>query len=245
MADHTALLADRARPVAHVDAGLVPYGTAWAWQRDLVERRAADEVADTLLTLEHPRVFTLGKRADSTNILLDDQALASGGYDVYEVDRGGDVTYHGPGQLVAYPILRLGGTRGIVPYVRALEEVGIRTCRHYGYDARAVEGYTGVWVGDEKVMAIGVRVSRHGITHHGLAINVTTNLADFGGIVPCGIEDRGVCSLQSLGADDVTVAECTQVLAGAFAEVFGVTLEATTSEALGLDHAADVRTPTP
>lgn len=218
------LRADSATPMQAVHAGVVAYGTAWEWQRDLVSRRAADQIGDTVLTLEHPRVYTLGKRASRDNVLLSDTELAARGIETYDVDRGGDVTYHGPGQLVAYPILRLRHSKAIVPYVRALEEVGMRVAASYGIDARRVEGASGAWVGDDKLMAIGVRVTADRVTEHGLAINVTTDLADFGGIVPCGITDKGVCSLRSLGVD-TTVEEAVGRLRTAFAEVFGAAVE--------------------
>jgi len=213
------LRADPDRAVAAVHAGTVPYATAWDWQRELVRRRAADEIGDVLLTLEHPRVYTLGRRASRENVLLSDAELAARGIETYDVDRGGDVTYHGPGQLVAYPILRLRDPTSIVPYVRALEEVGIRTAASYGIDAGRLDGFSGAWVGHDKLMAIGVRVTANHVTEHGLALNVTTHLDDFDGIVPCGITDKGVCSLASLGID-TTVDEAVVRLRRAWAEVF-------------------------
>jgi lipoyl(octanoyl) transferase len=217
------LRAEPDTPLAVVRAGAVPYLEAWGWQRELVERRQRREGRDTLLLLEHPRVYTLGKRADRTNVLFDDATLAERGIEVVEVDRGGDVTYHGPGQLVGYPILRLHGTP-VVDYVRALEELLIRAIATFGITAGRSPGYTGVWVGDEKVAAIGVRVAAGGVTSHGFALNVTSDLADFGGIVPCGIADRGVCTLASLGVD-TTVDEVADRVAAAAAEVLRATLE--------------------
>lgn len=225
----------RAEPggrVTVVAAGTVPYGTAWDWQRDLVERRAADAIGDTLLLLEHPRVFTAGKRADAANLVFDAAERARRGIELFDVDRGGDFTYHGPGQLVGYPILKLVGPR-VVDYVRGLEEVCIRALASYGVDAGRVEGYTGAWVGNEKVVAIGVRVSAGYVTQHGFAMNVTTDLDDFAGIVPCGIADRGVASLASLGVD-TTVAEAARRVEAAFAEVFAATLGRATPRELGL-----------
>jgi lipoyl(octanoyl) transferase len=217
-----ALRAAPSTPIAVVRAGTVPYLTAWDWQRALVGRHQAGEGEDVLLLLEHPPVYTLGRRADRRNVLLDDAALTRRGIDVVEVDRGGDVTYHGPGQLVGYPILRLAGTP-VVDYVRALEEVLLRTLAAFDIQGERSPGYTGVWVGDEKVAAIGVRVAAGGITSHGFALNVAPDLDDFGGIVPCGITDRGVCSLRSLGVD-VTTDEVADRLVAAAAEMFGVTL---------------------
>lgn len=226
------LRADPDHPVSVVAAGTVPYGTAWDWQRDLVTRRGADAVGDTLLLLEHPRVFTAGKRADAANLVFDESERARRGIELFAVDRGGDFTYHGPGQLVGYPILKLVGPR-VVDYVRGLEEVGIRALASFGVAGERVPGYTGVWVGDEKVVAIGVRVSAGYVTQHGFALNVTTDLDDFGGIVPCGITDKGVASLASLGVD-TTVDEAASRVEAAFAEVFAATLERATLQDLGL-----------
>lgn len=220
-------------PVLAVHAGTFPYHIAWGWQRDLVARRAADGVPDLLLTLEHTPVFTLGKTADRDNVLWDDAERASRGVELYEVDRGGDVTYHGPGQLVAYPILKLASIRTVVDYVRALEETCVRVAADLGVDAAPVDGYPGVWVGDDKLVAIGARVTR-GVTMHGLAFNVTTDLEHFSGIVPCGIEDRGVCSLASLGVD-ATVPDVLARLRVRFAEVFGCTVEDPRPEDLVLE----------
>lgn len=226
------LRADHAAPVSVVAAGTVPYGTAWDWQRDLVARRAADGIPDTILLLEHPRVFTAGKRADETNLVFDESERARRGIELFHVDRGGDFTYHGPGQLVGYPILKLVGPR-VVDYVRGLEEVCIRALASYGVPAGRVDGYTGVWVGDAKVVAVGVRVSAGYVTQHGFAMNVATDLDDFGGIVPCGIVDRGVTSLAALGVD-TTVEEAAGRVEAAFAQVFGATLERATIQDLEL-----------
>lgn len=230
------LRAEPTTPVTVVDAGAVPYGTAWDWQHDLVARRSEDAVGDTVLLLEHPRVFTAGRRADPANLVFDDDERARRGIELYDVDRGGDFTYHGPGQLVGYPILKLAGL-GVVDYVRALEEILIRAVGSYGIDARRVEGLTGVWVGDEKVAAIGVRVTSRYVTSHGFALNVDTDLSDFTGIVPCGIADRGVCSLASLGVD-TDVATAKERVRAALADVLACTLEDRPADALGLLHEA-------
>jgi lipoyl(octanoyl) transferase len=220
-------------PITVVRAGRVPYLAGWAWQRELVDRRRRDRAADdVLLLLEHPPVYTLGRRADRGNVLFDDATLLARGIEVVPVDRGGDVTYHGPGQLVGYPILQLAGTP-VVDYVRALEEVLIRALARLGVPGERSAGYTGVWVGDEKVAAIGVRVAAGGVTSHGFALNVAPDLDDFAGIVPCGITDRGVCSLASLGVR-VTVDEAADHVVAAAAEVFGVTLDERPLEALAL-----------
>src|SRR5437762_759848 len=181
--------------------GRVPYVEALALQRTLVEQRRAGAIDDVLLLLEHPHVITLGVRGDGgrSHILAGAEALAARGVEIHETGRGGDVTYHGPGQIVGYPILDLKPDRcDVHRYVRDLEEVLIRTASDYGIAGRRIDGLTGVWVGDEKLAAIGVRIARW-ITSHGFALNHTTNLSNFDLIVPCGIADRGVTSLAHLG----------------------------------------------
>jgi len=173
--------------------GLVRYGEALAMQRGLVEERRAGRVPDLLLLLEHPPVITLGVRADGgrANVVASDDRLADLGIEVHETGRGGDVTYHGPGQIVGYPILDLRPDRcDVHKYVRDLENVMIRVCADYGVKAGQVAGLTGTWVGAEKIGAIGIRISRW-ITSHGFAFNVCTDLEHFKLIVPCGIADRG------------------------------------------------------
>lgn len=221
-------------PVLAVHAGLFPYHIAWGWQRDLVARRAAGDIPDVLLTLEHTPVFTAGKSADPDHILWDEDERTRRGIELHEVDRGGDVTYHGPGQLVAYPIIELAGIRNVVDYVHALEETCVRVAADLGVEAAPIEGFPGVWVGDEKLVAIGARVTR-GVTMHGLAFNVTTDLSDFEGIVPCGIPDRGVCSLRSLGVP-TTVSDVLPRFRARFGEVFGCTVELPRPERLALEE---------
>ena len=189
--------------------GRIDYTTALELQRSLVELRKRGEVGDVLLLLEHTPVITLGRNAKTENVLASREQLATRGVEVFECDRGGDVTYHGPGQLVGYPIFNLRGdlrglgptegpqkTLGAVEFVRRLEEVLIRTCADFGIAARQVSGRTGVWTeqSDAKVAAIGVRISR-GVTSHGFALNVSTDLDAFQLIVPCGIADKSVTSL--------------------------------------------------
>jgi lipoyl(octanoyl) transferase len=179
----------------------VPYADGLELQARLVAERQQDLIPDTLLLLEHDPVFTLGRNARRENVLFPDDALRAQGYDVFESSRGGDVTYHGPGQIVGYPILHLAPDRQDVHrYVRDLEEVMIRTCADYGVAAGRISGLSGAWVGDEKIGAIGVRIARW-VTSHGFALNVANDLSPFGLIVPCGIRGRGVTSLESrLGA---------------------------------------------
>lgn len=225
------LRADRDLPVALVELGTVGYRDAWDLQRRLVARRQLGEGSDALLLLEHPPVYTYGRRADPRHLLLDDGEREQRGIDLLEVDRGGDITYHGPGQLVGYPILRLSSVRGVIGYVRALEEVLIRALDGLGVAASRIEGVTGVWVGDAKIAAIGVRVASGGVTSHGFALNVDPRLDDFSGIVPCGIADRGVCSLASLGVP-AGIDEVASRVGEAFGAVFGATLRPATRDEL-------------
>jgi lipoyl(octanoyl) transferase len=186
----------------------VRYAEGLELQASLVRERQAGAIPDTLLLLEHDPVFTLGANARRENVLLPAELLRARGFDVSETGRGGDVTYHGPGQLVAYPILLLAPDRcDIHRYLRDLEEVMIRTCASFGVAAGRIEGLTGVFVGEGKIGAIGVRVARW-VTSHGLALNVNTDLEAFGHIVPCGLLGRPVTSLarelgQPIGMPDV------------------------------------------
>ena len=193
----------------------VPYNEALALQNELVELRRTGRIGNTLLLLEHPPVLTLGRNADRSNVLASDALLASRGVTLHRINRGGDVTYHGPGQLIGYPIFDLrsmkaasGNRLGPVDFVRLMEEALIRLCGSYGVRAGRIAGLTGVWCGpaagesgpDRKIGAIGIHVSR-GITSHGFAFNLTTNLADFLLINPCGITDKPVASLNLEVAD--------------------------------------------
>ena len=202
--------------------GLVGYDEALALQRELVEERRAGKVPDLLLLLEHPPVITLGVRAEIArgNVVATDEWLAQLGVAVHETGRGGDVTYHGPGQIVGYPILDLRPDRcDVHKYVRDLEEVMIRTCADYGVSAGRIAGLTGTWVGAEKIGAIGIRISRW-ITSHGFAFNVGTNLDHFKLIVPCGISDRGVTSLERATGRSIPMREVENAIVRRFAEVF-------------------------
>lgn len=176
--------------------GLVAYADGLELQRRLVEERKAGLIPDTLLLLQHPHVLTVGVKKDGrSHILATPERLSSLGVDVFETGRGGDVTYHGPGQLVGYPIIDLNpDRRDVHRYVRDLEEMMIRVCASYGLAAGRVKGFSGAWIDDEKIGAIGVRISRW-ITSHGFAFNVSTDIDFFNLIVPCGIADRGVTSL--------------------------------------------------
>lgn len=201
--------------------GRVSYADALALQRTLVVDRQAGRIGDLLLLVEHPPVLTLGQRGDGGrgHILATDVQLSARGIDVYAAGRGGDVTYHGPGQVVGYPIVDLNpDRRDVHRYVRDLEEVLIRVAADFGVMADRVAGLTGVWVGAEKLAAIGVRISRW-VTSHGFALNVSTNLDDFNLIVPCGISDRGVTSFAKLGLV-LDRGEVEARIVARFAEVF-------------------------
>ena len=189
--------------------GRIPYAEGLAIQQQVIAARKQNLIGDTLLLLEHPPVLTLGRNAHRSNVIVSDEFLSQHGIEIHEINRGGDVTYHGPGQLVGYPIVDLRGDwpgkkgphLGPVDYVRLVEEALIRACGDFGVMAQRIKGSTGVWtipggsVQEKKIAAIGVHVSQ-GVTSHGFALNVTTDLRDFGWIVPCGIADRGVTSLE-------------------------------------------------
>ena len=201
--------------------GLVQYDDALRLQESAVERLRSGSAPEQLLLLEHPHVFTLGRGADSSNILADQHQLQSNSVEVHETGRGGDVTYHGPGQLVGYPIIDLKPDRcDVHRYVRDIEEVLIRTIAEFGVSGTRIAGLTGVWVGNEKIGAIGVRIARW-ITSHGFALNVNTDLSYFKMIVPCGITDKGVTSLSRLLGRQIELHEAALVVASQFAEVFG------------------------
>ncbi|HWZ51198.1 MAG TPA: lipoyl(octanoyl) transferase LipB [Granulicella sp.] len=215
--------------------GRVPYAAALAIQQQVVAARKQNRIADTLLLLEHPPVLTLGRNSNRSNILASEELLLQRGVELHEINRGGDVTYHGPGQLVGYPIIDLRGDLpgkrgphlGPVDFVRLLEEVLIRTCADFGVLAQRICKRTGVWtiaggsIQEKKLAAIGVHVSQ-GVTSHGFALNVTTDLRDFQWIVPCGIADRQVTSLE-LEADSEhqpTMATALNATARSFGHVF-------------------------
>jgi lipoyl(octanoyl) transferase len=209
------------RPLEVRLLGRVGYAQGLALQEQLVRERQQGAVPDTLLLLEHDPVITLGRNAKADHVLLSDALLRREGVELFECGRGGDVTYHGPGQIVGYPVIDLAPDRKDVHrYVRDLEEVMIRTCADYGVRAGRVEGLSGCWVGSTKIGAIGVRISRW-VTSHGFAFNVTTDLRHFGLIVPCGIQGRGVTSLEKVIGPDVRPADVAERLCAHFAGVFG------------------------
>lgn len=234
--------------------GRVDYGEALALQQELVELRHQRRIENTLLLLEHPPVLTLGRNATRSNVLASDEMLARKGVTIFEINRGGDVTYHGPGQLVGYPIFDLrsltnasGSRLGPVDFVRRIEEALIRLCAGYGVLTDRVKGRTGVWTAapenasgsalrERKIGAIGVHVSR-GITSHGFAFNLTTDLRDFQWIIPCGITDREVTSLE-LEIPHLeqlpTLEQCADAAARCFGQVFGQPILALENGSAGL-----------
>ncbi|HEY6290673.1 MAG TPA: lipoyl(octanoyl) transferase LipB [Terriglobia bacterium] len=202
--------------------GLVDYAAGLALQHERVAARKAGMIPDTLVLLEHPHVYTLGRNARRENVLVSDSFLRSRGAEVFETDRGGDVTYHGPGQLVGYPIIDLAAhRRDIAWYMRSLEEVFIRVAADFGIAAGRAPGAAGVWVGGEKLVAMGVHVSRW-VTSHGFAFNVNTDLRYFEWIVPCGLRDKGVTSLARLLGTDIDVLRVTERVVEHFGTVFGL-----------------------
>lgn len=209
----------------------VPYSVAYEQMHRLAEQRVAGEVPDVLILLEHPPVYTAGRRSDPSHLLLAEHELARRGAELHFVDRGGSVTFHGPGQLVGYPIVHLGTRPDVIGYLRNLEEVIIRACGDLGVDVGRSEEHTGVWSGDRKVCAIGVKTTR-AVTLHGFALNCTTELSWFDAIVPCGLADRGVASLSELAGRPIAVHEALPVVATRFEQIFGRKLVPVSAERL-------------
>ncbi len=201
--------------------GRMDYSEALQLQHRSAAHRKAGTIPDTLLLLEHPHVYTFGRNANKEHLLVSRQFLTELGAEVFDTDRGGDVTYHGPGQLVGYPILDLTQyRRDIAWYMRSLEEVFIRVAAGFGIRARRLNGVTGVWVGDEKLVAMGVHISRW-VTSHGFAFNVNTDLRYFEHIVPCGLRDKGVTSLEKLLGRNVEMEVVAKRVIEEFGQVFG------------------------
>jgi lipoyl(octanoyl) transferase len=211
------------RPLTVRRLGVISYAEGLDLQRQLVTQRIAGDIDDTLLLLQHTHVLTLGVKAGVSrqHVLATPERLQTLGVELHESGRGGDVTYHGPGQVVGYPIISLKPDRcDVHKYVRDLEEVMIRVTQDYGFDASRIEGLTGAWVEAEKIGAIGVRIQRW-VTSHGFAYNVATDLDFFKLIVPCGITDRGVTSLRKLTGRDISIADAEDRLENQFRTVFG------------------------
>jgi len=205
--------------------GLITYSEAYHLQRQLLYQRVNNEIADTLLLLEHPPTITIGKSGKLENVLASQAQLAEAGVSLFFVDRGGDVTYHGPGQLVAYPIIDLRQRgRDVHQYLRDLEEVIIRTLSDFSITACRDSSHAGVWVRDEEIAAIGLRVSKW-VSMHGFALNVNIDLEQFSLINPCGFSDRKAASISSLLSQDVSIEAVTKKLLVRFSEVFNAQME--------------------
>jgi lipoate-protein ligase B len=226
--------------------GLIPYAEAWELQRELASARALDKIPDTLLLLEHPHTYTLGRTGHAQHLLLDEAQLAARGIALHWVDRGGDITYHGPGQLVGYPIFKLGRPQfdgdqilraDYVGYVRKIEETLIRALAHFGLVAGQLRGLTGVWIqadvasrcphcppaarrAPSKIAAIGVKVDARGIAQHGFALNVNPDTSYFDGIIACGLRDHAVISLSDLLPDPPEMEMVMAEVARQFGRVF-------------------------
>jgi lipoyl(octanoyl) transferase len=206
-----------------VQAGRQDYRECWEMQQRLAAARRAGRVPDLLLLVEHPPTYTIGRRGTRDHLLIDEATLRSVGATCYDVDRGGDITFHGPGQLVVYGIIDLGLTqRSVRRYVENLETVVIESLRHYGLEATIDPEHPGVWLGRDKIAAIGISI-HHGVTYHGFALNVAPDLRYFSYMIPCGIPDRGATSLTKEIDRPVEMAEVTNLVVERFAAVFGAT----------------------
>lgn len=224
-------------PICEVlQPGCLPYQQAWEWQNTLAEQRSRGETPDRLILLQHPHTYTLGTSAHEDNLLLSPHELAQRAITVFHVDRGGDITYHGSGQLVGYPIIQFPRASDtlrmdVIGYVRKIEQVIIRTLADYDVVGKPIPGLTGVWVdtpnGEAKICAIGVRVNVRAVTKHGFALNLNTDLSYFDGIIPCGIRDKGVTSLAQLLGAPVDETVVTQRLIDHFGIVFGFEMQLT------------------
>jgi len=216
------------------DLGLIEYGNAWQMQKDLFHNAIQEKIEGKhpkqhLLICEHPHVYTLGKSANQSNLLLSQAELQQKSIDVFDIERGGDITYHGPGQIVVYPIFDIEPMHlGVKAFVHNIEECIIRTLRVYGIEAERIDDRIGIWLGkgtsnERKIAAIGIKCSRH-ITMHGLALNVNTDLGLFNNIIPCGIQDKAVCSMESELNRKIDMTELKQVLLDQFYSIFELKL---------------------
>jgi len=208
------------RDLTYCDLGLISYKEAWDLQKELFNLRVLNKVDDLLLLCEHPHTYTLGKTAHKENLIGSNEYLEEKQISVFNIDRGGDITYHGPGQIVGYPIIELNNwNKDTHKYLRALEEVIIKTCSDFGLDGRRINGLTGVWIEDRKITAIGIKVSRW-VTMHGFAFNINTDLNLFNGIIPCGIKDKSVTSLKAELKREIDIQEVKRYLLDNFKEIF-------------------------
>lgn len=196
------------RKLIYCDLGFINYKEAWDLQKSIHQLRVENKIDDVLFLLEHPHTYTLGKTADKENLVCDAKYLSDNKISVYDIDRGGDITYHGPGQIVGYPIINLTKwQQDTHKYLRSLEEIIIKVCADYDLSGNRIQNLTGVWIDDRKIAAIGIKVSRW-ITMHGFAFNINTDLELFNGIIPCGISDKAVTSLkQELNKENISLNE--------------------------------------
>lgn len=208
--------------IYHINLGLTDFKETWDLQKKILEFKKKNNSDDVLLTTEHENVYTLGRSGDKNHLLMNDRALKDNKISFYEIDRGGDLTYHGPGQLVCYPVFDLNNYfKDTHRYLRALEETVILTLKEYGIEAGRDEEYTGVWIGEEKICAIGIKVSGW-ITMHGLAFNVNNDLSYFNNIIPCGIFHKGVTSVEKILGRKIDMQEITLKLVNNFKKVFDI-----------------------
>lgn len=206
--------------LSYADLGFIDYKEAWDLQYKIHTSRVRGNVKDHFLLLEHPNTYTLGKTADKSNLIGNEEYLKEKNISVYDIDRGGDITYHGPGQIVGYPIINLNDWKQDThKYLRALEEIIIRVCLEFGLIGRRDPEYTGVWIEDRKIAAIGIKVSRW-VTMHGFAFNINTDLSLFNGIIPCGISDKAVTSLSKETNKTVEIDFVKSLILKHFTEVF-------------------------
>ena len=208
------------RKLVYCDLGLIDYKDAWDIQKSIHQLRVENKIDDVFFLLEHPHTYTFGKTADKENLVGDKKYLNENKISVYDIDRGGDITYHGPGQIVGYPIISLTDwQQDTHKYLRAIEEVILKVCKEYALKGSRVDKYTGVWIDDRKICAIGIKVSRW-ITMHGFAFNVNTDLKLFKGIIPCGITDKDVTSLNRELNTEIPINEVKEKIIHHFNEIF-------------------------
>lgn len=211
------------KELIYSDLGFIDYKEAWDLQYVIHSSIVSNKAEDHLFLLEHPNTYTMGKTANKSNLIGDEKYLKDKNISVYEIDRGGDITYHGPGQIVGYPILNLSNWKQDThKYLRALEEVIINVCKDFGLDCERHPDFTGVWINNKKIAAIGIRVSRW-VTMHGFAFNINTDLSLFEGIIPCGINDKKVTSLQNETGKEQNILEVKKLLLKHFKETFNYT----------------------
>jgi len=216
--------------LTYCNLGCIDYREAWELQKEIHAKRVRGEISDFLFLLEHPNTYTLGKTAHRENLIGSEDYLKKNQISVYDIDRGGDITYHGPGQIVGYPIIDLNNWfRDTHKYLRALEEVLILTCNDFGLNCKRSPKHTGVWIGERKIAAIGIKVSRW-VTMHGFAFNVNTDLNLFNGIIPCGIQDKTVTSLSKELDSEINIRDVKSKLLNRFVTQFNYDEIATTEK---------------